>query len=128
MKTPEGCIRLCDNCPQREFETPAGEPTTGDLITHEPHYLNARLEFVRDASETPDVPTQEYAVRFVDTDGNKTGPFLGGVQLEDIAGCDRPVVIGYEGRIRRKAVYDCGAEAVRMAAFRARLNELRDRR
>lgn len=54
--------------------------------------MNARFEFVNDPSQTPDVPTEELGTAFVDTGGNTTAAFLPGVQLEDIAACDKPVL------------------------------------
>ena len=129
MKTAEGCVRLCADCPNREMEgTSDWDPVTGDLVAREPRYMNARYEFVRDAAETPDVPTQEFGVNFVDTEGNKTYGFMAGVQLEDIAACEAPVVAGRGGFLKRKKYYDCGAQAEKLAVFREQVKKIRERR
>jgi hypothetical protein len=122
MKTPEGCVRLCAYCPNREFEgTSKYDPVTGDLVEREPHYMNARLEFVTSPDETPDIPTQEFGTAFIDTEGNRTSAFMPGVQLEDIAACDKPEVSGRYGFLWLKKRYDCGAQAVKLAAFREKM-------
>lgn len=119
MITPENNIRLCDDCPNRAFEGLSSfDPVTGDLVGKDARYLNARLEFIGDPNETPDVPAQEYATRFIDTEGNKTAAFLPGVQLEEIATCEGPVVTGRSGFLSRKKHYDCGAQAVRAQVLR----------
>jgi hypothetical protein len=122
MLAPGNCIRLCPDCPIRAFEgTSEYDPVTGDLVSRQPHYINARLEFVRDPFETPDIPTQEFGVAFVDTEGNKTSAFMPGVQLEDIAACDKPVVTSRSGFLYRKKHYDCGAQALKLAGLRKNL-------
>lgn len=124
MLTPENCTRLCDDCPERYHEGSSHwDPVTGDLVVRRPNYINANFEFVSDPSETPDVDTQEFGVRFVDTEGNATSPLWNGTQLEDIAKCEGPVVTQRYGFLRRKKHYDCGAHAVRLSEFRERMKE-----
>jgi hypothetical protein len=124
MKTPDGLIRLCDNCPERGMEgTSSLSPVTGDLVDKESRYINARFEFVSDPSETPDVPVQNYGSTFIDTNGNQTGAFFAGVELDDIADCEGPVVAGRSGFLKRNRHYDCGAQALKLAEFRSRLKE-----
>lgn len=84
--------------------------------------MNARLEFVGDPSETPDIPSQEFGVRFADTDGNLTQAFLPGVQLSDISSCEGPVALPRSGLFRKRA-YDCGAQALKLYELRQRLNK-----
>ncbi|MBP7806917.1 hypothetical protein KA047_00280 [Candidatus Saccharibacteria bacterium] len=122
MLTPENCIRLCADCPNREDEgIVGGEPITGDLVVRGARYINARLEFLRDPSESPDVPVQEFGAYFIDSEGNETAPFLPGVQLEDVAACDKPVIAKRNGFLGRKKYYDCGAQAEKMQALRKRV-------
>ncbi len=124
MLNSENCILLCSNCPNRDYEgTTIHDPITGSLVSRQPKYMNARLEFVKDPTETPDIPTQEFAVTFVDTEGNRTSPFLPGVELSDIASCDKPVVSKRSGFMHRKKHYDCGAQALRLLELRKRTNK-----
>ena len=121
MLTPEGCIRLCSNCPNRELEgTSEYSPATGDLVEDRSRYLNQHLEFVQDPTETPDVPTQVYATQFVDTEGNRTAAFMPGTQLADIAVCEGPVVSGRSIFFLRGRHYDCGAQALQLYEYRQR--------
>ena len=122
MLTPENCVRLCADCPNRAWEgTSEDEPVTGDLVGRQPRYMNARFEFVRSPDDTPDVPTQELGTVFVDAEDNRTMAFLPGVQLEDIAACEKPVVVGRSGFLYTKRQYDCGAQALRLMALRDRI-------
>lgn len=98
MITSESCIRLCPDCPNRQLEgTSQYDPITGDLIDRKARYMNARLEFISGPEETPTVPAQEFAVRFIDTEGSQTAAFLPGTQLEDIASCKGRVVASSYG-------------------------------
>ena len=124
MLSVNGCPRLCSNCPNREVEGFYDhDSATGDLVARQSQYMNARFEFVKDEGETPDIPTQEFATTFVDAQGNKTMAFLPGVQLEDIAACEQPVVGSRSGVLWRKKHYDCGAQAVKLHQMRKRLKE-----
>lgn len=123
MLTTENCVKLCSDCPNRAQEgTSEQDPVTGDLVGRTPRYMNARLELVQSPDETPDIPTQEFGVYFIDSAGNRTSPFLPGVQLEDIAACDRPVVSSRIGFLRKKQ-YDCGAQALKLVAIRERVKK-----
>lgn len=119
MLTPENCVQLCDTCPNRDTSEKAAP--LGDLVSREVRYINTRLEFINDPLETPGVPVQEFRVQFVDTAGQKTESFFPGVQLQDIADCEKPVVAFRSGFMGRKKQYDCGAEAEKLQAFRKRI-------
>jgi len=122
MLTPENRIRLCEDCPNREDEgTSEYDPITGDLVDRRPRYMNARAEFIQSPAETPEVPSQEFATIFVDTEGNQTSAFLPGVKLEDIGSCEKPIVSGRGGFMYRKKYYDCGAQALKLCILRKKL-------
>ncbi len=116
MKSPEG-ISFCDTCPQKGT-------CEGSLDKAEPAIATRLFSRRNEAGE--EVPVHvPMGMYFYDAEGRQSEYFVPTATMEDVANCDKPLIIR-SGLFKLRKETDCGANQASVVRLRKLISRPRN--